>query len=82
MEEPTVKMTIELPRTIYERLQRLAAERNCEIVELLRDSAEARFSTAGRDQKREAVDRIARLDLPVGSWDEMEQEIIEAATER
>ena len=81
MEEATVKMTIELPRSMYERLQRLASERKCAISDLLKDSAEARFSTADRDQRREAADRIARLDLPVGSWEEMEQEIIEAATE-
>lgn len=61
----------------YERLEDLAARRGVSVGSLVREAVRARYFV-GEEARRQALDEIFALDLPVaewGTWQEIEEEI-------
>jgi hypothetical protein len=81
MGAPKVKTTVAFESSKYKRLKKIAQARHCEVRELIKESVEMRFDLLDKAQRQEAVKKIANLDLPVASWEEMENETIKGATE-
>ena len=81
MGDSMVKTTVAFDRSKYEELKRIASTRRCNVEDLIRESVEVRFSLFSDDERKKAVEAMASLALPVGSWEEIEQEIISGATE-
>ena len=67
-----------LTREQREGLERQAAERGISVGALIREAIDQHLPIRTRS-RREALEAIRRLQLPVGEWSEMEQEIIEGA---
>lgn len=61
----------------YDQLVQLAAERMVSVAELIRAAVRAQYLGSDPDRSA-AVDRIAAMNLPVGPWETMKQEIEEA----
>ncbi len=61
----------------YERLESIAAERGVPVAELIRTAVRERYLLT-RVERRRLVDEILGLDLPVGEWEEAEDEVVEA----
>lgn len=76
----TKKTTILFEPDKYERLKRIAQGRSRTVGELIRESVELRFGLVSREERLAAVAALAALDLPVGTWEELETETVEGAT--
>jgi predicted DNA-binding ribbon-helix-helix protein len=74
MPEAKVKATVKFDRGVYEQLRRIARARKCAVGDLIRITVVERYGLYSRAQRRKAVEEIAALRLPVGSWQEMERE--------
>ncbi len=60
----------------YEKLTRLAAERNMPISVLIREAIEkAYFDEIDRRRRESALERLLKLNAPVSDWPQMEAEI-------
>lgn len=61
----------------YERLEEIAARRGVSVGSLVREAVRERF-LIGEEERRQALERIFALDLPIadwGGWEEIEAEI-------
>jgi hypothetical protein len=70
----TKKTTILLSPELHRRLSQLAARRGVSLGQLVREACEARYALAGSPSRLEAVDALSKLELPVGTPEEMEAE--------
>jgi hypothetical protein len=77
----SIKAEVTLDRAKFERLEALALARKASVDELIREAVESHFGLVTQAERRADLDALGRLDLPVGSWEEMEAEIIRGATE-
>jgi predicted DNA-binding ribbon-helix-helix protein len=76
-----VKTEVTLDAAKYERLERIARERSASVDDLIREAVDVHFGLATRAERLAALEALAGLELPVGSWEEMEAEIVKGATE-
>lgn len=74
------KMTVSLNRSLFERLQEIAKRRRCRVDELIEESVKASYRLYDMDERLKAVDELEQLELPVGDWEEIEEDIIKGAT--
>ena len=70
----TKKTTILLPPDLHEHLTRLARERRISLGEVIRSACEAQYGRWSRADRIEAVERLARMNLPVGTPAKMKRE--------
>ncbi|MCK9462257.1 MAG: hypothetical protein M0R80_21735 [Proteobacteria bacterium] len=81
MADNTGTVSVALDRVLYQRLKEIAERRHCAVDDLVGESVKIRYSLHTAQERRAAVDSLETMDLPVGSWDEMEKEIIAGATQ-
>ena len=78
MSTMTKKTTILFPPNVYRQLERVAREQGVSVAQLVRQAAIQSYLLADQRTRREAVRAIAAMNLPVGSWREMEVETTRA----
>jgi hypothetical protein len=76
--ELSKKTTILFSPELHRRLSRLAASRGVSLGELVREACEVRYGVVGSARRREAVDALAALALPVGTPQDMKRESLPA----
>lgn len=72
--ELSKKTTILFPPDLYERLKRLAEQRETSVGDLVRRACEERYRLYSVEERVRAVRELGELSLPVGTPDEMELE--------
>ena len=82
MNEPLGRVTIGLDRALFGKLKEIAERRRCAVDDLVDESVRVRYSIYTVEQRSAAVDEISRMDLPTGTWEEIEEEIQKGATEQ
>jgi hypothetical protein len=70
------KTTVELPVSMYRRLQRLAKARRVSLSALVREACENQYATVSRKQRLAAVRRLGRMNLPVSTVEEMKRQSV------
>ncbi|MBI2894508.1 MAG: ribbon-helix-helix protein, CopG family [Deltaproteobacteria bacterium] len=65
----------------YRELKRIAEAEGRPVAELIRDAVAQRYRLATREERVQAVERLAALSAPVGDWKQMEAEILRGALE-
>ncbi|HWP36314.1 MAG TPA: hypothetical protein VNL18_02055 [Gemmatimonadales bacterium] len=70
------KTTILFSPELHRRLSRLAASRGLSLGELVREACELHYGVVGSARRREAVNRLAALALPVGEPGAMKRESV------
>jgi hypothetical protein len=65
---------VSLDSELFRQLREIAERRNCSVDELVIESVRSRFHLHAIEERRAAVDVLARMSLPVGTWEEMETE--------
>jgi predicted DNA-binding protein len=68
------RLEIRLYPEQLEKLKKEAAEKSTSVGELVREALEQRYEV-NRDDRLEAVERMAAIDAPVTSWEEMKKQI-------
>ena len=68
------RTTILLPEELHDRLTTLARARGVSMGHLVRTAIEAQYGLVDNERRREAVQQLASLSLPVGSPEEMKAE--------
>jgi predicted DNA-binding protein len=76
MEIFTKKTTILFPPELYGRLANLAEQRHSSVGELVREACRVQYSLVSVKDRLSLVDRLAALQLPVGTQEEMERESV------
>ena len=79
--ELSKKTTILFSPELHRRLTRLAASRGVSLGELVREACEIRYGVVGSDRRREAVQALAELALPVATPEEMKRESVPVPNE-
>lgn len=74
--ELSKKTTILFPPDLYERLKRLAEQRQTSVGELVRQACEDRYHLYSVEERVRAVQELGDLSLPVGTPEEMERESV------
>jgi len=74
--------SVSLDGSLYRRLKEIADKRHCAVDDLVGESLKIHFSLHTPKERRAAVDDLESMSLPVGTWEEMETEIISGATVR
>ena len=74
--ELSKKTTILFSPDLHERLARLARERGTSIGELVRTAVERQYGLVSREERLEAVNALAALQLPVSSPEQMARESV------
>ncbi len=74
--ELTKKTTILFPPDLYERLKRLAEQRQTSVGDLVRRACEDRYHLHSVEERVRAVRELSELSLPVGTPEEMERESV------
>ena len=82
MKEVSTRTAVALDSKLFRRLKEIADRRRCAVDDLVDESVKARYRLYTVEERRAAVDVLARMDLPVGTWDEMESEIVAGATKQ
>ena len=77
METLTKKATILFAPKMYRQLERLAKQRHASVAQLIRRAAISHYLLPDQKTRREAVEALARMNLPVADWPTMEREIAE-----
>lgn len=72
--ELTKKTTILFSETLHRQLSELAARRGVSLGELVREACARQYGIGGSEGRREAVEALAALALPVGELDTMKRE--------
>lgn len=75
------KTTILFEPDDYERLKEVARLKRCSVGELIRTTLREQHLLPDAAGRQEAVRELAGLGLPVGAWEEMEEEILAGASE-
>lgn len=65
----------------YGLLKRIAAEKGTSVGALVRDAIEKVYLKEIKKRRMEIAERLVRMKLPVGDWEEMEEEIARGAME-
>ena len=76
--ELSKKTTILFSPELHRRLSRLAASRGVSLGELVREACEVRYGVLGSDRRREAVEALAQLSLPVATPEDMKRDSVPA----
>lgn len=81
MEQIEKKTTILLTPTLYKRLHKLSRILGKSMGQLLREAAEKQYFSAPSVEKMKIVRRMAEMNIPVGSPEEIEAEILRGRLE-
>ncbi len=76
MERKEQKTTIFLSRRLYQRLRQLSKVTKKSMGELLRDAAERQYCSASAEDKASIVRKMGAMHLPIGTPEELEEEIL------
>jgi len=76
--ELTKKTTILFPPDLYNRLARLARQRDSSVGELVREACRVQYSLSTASERLALVEQLASFSLPVGALEEMERESVPA----
>ncbi len=79
--ELTKKTTILFPPELHRRLSNLAARRGRSLGDLVREACELQYGVVGSSAQVKAVRELARLELPVGTPEEIKRELVPGADE-
>lgn len=79
MSKMSRRVEIRFPDELSERLTQVAQREGCSVAALIREAVIERYGTVSREEKLAAVDRLATLEGPVASWEQMEDEIVAGA---
>jgi predicted DNA-binding protein len=79
--ELTKKTTILFPPELHRRLTKLAARRGRSLGDLVREACELQYGVMGSGEQVDAVQALARLELPVGTPEEIKRESLPGADE-
>jgi hypothetical protein len=74
--ELSKKTTILLSPDLHEDLTRIAAQRGVSLGHLVREACREKYGLARTPARKEAVEKLADLELPVGSVGEMKRESV------
>ena len=74
--ELTKKTTILFSPELHRRLSILAARRGRSLGELVREACELQYGVVGSSAQLEAVTALARLELPVGTPEELKRQSV------
>ena len=74
--ELTKKTTILFPPDLHARLLRLAAQKGTSLGDLVRSACEKQYGMATPEERLDAVEELAALELPVGTPEEMARESV------
>ena len=61
----------------YQRLDEIARQRNRSMEALIREAVDRVYLTSTVDERLEAVQALAAMQLPVADWEQMERESVE-----
>ena len=75
MAASTHTTTISSDSVTFHHLEKLAREREVTVTELIEKTIQHQFGSVTQKDRKEAVNRLARLDAPVSDWEQMEDEI-------
>jgi len=75
------KTTILFEPEEFERLKRAAGLRRCSVGELIRTTLMEKRLLSRAESRLDAVAGLAKLSIPAGTWEELEAETIQGATE-
>ena len=80
--ELTKKTTILFPPDLYGRMAKLAEQRHSSVGELVRDACRTQYpySAATKAERLALVERMATMNLPVGTPEEMKREYVAELT--
>ena len=81
MESIEEKTTILLTRSLKKRLARLSRMTGKSVAQLLREAAENQYFSASPIEKKEIVRKMSSLHIPVGTPEEIEEEIVKGRLE-
>jgi predicted transcriptional regulator len=81
MKDTQTRTTVGLERGLFRRLKEIADRQHRKVDDLVAESIKARFRIHDAEERIAAVEAISDMDLPVGEWEELENEIIKGATE-
>ncbi|MBI2982432.1 MAG: hypothetical protein HYY44_09140 [Deltaproteobacteria bacterium] len=76
MESIEEKTTILLTKSLKVRLARLSKITGKSVAQLLREAAENQYFSASPVRKKEIVRQMSALNIPVGTPEEVEEEIL------
>ena len=74
--ELSKKTTILFPPDLHERLSRLAAQKGVSLGELVRSACEKEYGIVSKEDRIQAVQSLASLELPVDDVEKMTQESV------
>ncbi len=74
--ELSKKTTILFPPDLHERLSRLAAQKRVSLGELVRTACEKEYGIVSKEDRIQAVQSLAGLELPVDDVEKMKQESV------
>jgi hypothetical protein len=77
--ELTKKTTVLFTPDLYGDLADLARQRRSSVGELIREACRSQYFLSSPEERMSIVDRMAVLNLPVGTPEEMERESVAAA---
>jgi predicted DNA-binding protein len=75
------KTTILFSEELHRRLSELATRRGVSLGELVREACAAQYGIGGNEGRREAVEALAALSLPVGEPETMKRESVPSAAD-
>lgn len=75
----TKKTTILFDPKMYRQLEQVAGKQGVSVAHLVRQAAIQRYLLPDRKTRRQALEAIAAMQLPVGEWSQMEREIGEGS---
>ena len=76
--ELSQKTTILLSPRMHRLLKDIARARRRSVGELIREACEAQYGVSPESVARDAVDKLASLELPVGTAEELKRESVPA----
>jgi hypothetical protein len=73
MKDVLTRTPVGIDSGLFQRLKEIADRRRCAVDDLVDESVKARYSLYSAEERRAAVKALAAMDLPVGTWEEMEE---------